>query len=226
MSKYLVFGATGSLGKETVELLLSAGNRVVTVGRSNRSSCEVSLENPTWVSDAISDGLIDGIVWAQGVNGAGTVLSTTESELFAAFEANVVFIQRTLYQLISGEALASTTRAVVISSMWQEHARANKFAYLVTKAALSGLVKSIAIDMAPFGLSINAVLPGVIDTPMTRANLSSDQIANIEQDSLGGFLAKPIEVAQTISWLLSKESSGLTSQFITVDNGWTINRHV
>jgi 3-oxoacyl-[acyl-carrier protein] reductase len=226
MSKYLVFGATGSLGKETVDLLFSAGHRVVTVGRSNESACEVSLENPSWVSHAILDGELDGIVWAQGINSAGNVLTTSESELLAAFEANVVFIQRTLNQLVSGEALASTCRAVVISSMWQEHARANKFAYMVTKAALSGLVKSIAIDMAPSGLSINAVLPGVIDTPMTRANLSAEQVANIEHDTLGGALAKPGNVAQTISWLLSKESSGLTSQFITVDNGWTINRHV
>ena len=80
--------------------------------------------------------------------------------------------------------------------------------------------------MAPSGLSINAVLPGVIDTPMTRANLSAEQIANIEKDSLGGYLANPGNVAQTISWLLSEDSAGLTSQFITVDNGWTINRHV
>lgn len=226
MNKYLVFGATGSLGKETVELLLSAGHRVVTVGRSSASGCEVSLEDSSWVSRAIDDGKLDGIVWAQGINGAGSVLTTPESDLLQAFEANVVFIQRTLNQLVSGSALASTCRAVVISSMWQEHARANKFAYLVTKAALSGLVKSIAIDMAPHGLSINAVLPGVIDTPMTRVNLSAEQIARIEQDTLGGFLANPNNVAQTIAWLLSLESQGLTSQFITVDNGWTINRHV
>jgi NAD(P)-dependent dehydrogenase (short-subunit alcohol dehydrogenase family) len=97
---------------------------------------------------------------------------------------------------------------------------------MVTKSALEGLVKSIAIDCAEEGLAINAVLPGVIDTPMTRTMLDSKQLRAIESSTLGGSLATPSEVAEVTSWLLSQKSSGVNGQFITVDKGWTVNRHV
>lgn len=226
MSKFLVFGATGALGKATVQELRSQGHEVLTVGRSQTSECDYSLDRDSWAEEIAARGELDGIVWAQGVNSAGTVITTSETDLIQAFEANVVFISRTLTQLFESKCLANPCRGVVISSMWQSHARANKFAYIVTKAALSGLVKSVAIDMAETGFRINAVLPGVIDTPMTRANLSQDQILGIETSTLGSKLAVPENVARTIGWLLSSASEGLNSQFITVDNGWTINRHV
>lgn len=226
MSTFLVFGAAGALGKATVEKLLSNGDQVITAGRSSSSGCDIATDNPSWASDLASSSKLDGVVWAQGANSAGTVLSTSSDQLSEAFEANVGYIHKTLQELSNNGALTNPCRGVVISSMWQEHARANKFAYLVSKAALSGFVKSVAIDMAEIGFTLNAVLPGVIDTPMTRANLSEGQILSIEQDSLGGELAVPENVAEAISWLLSDHSRGITSQFLTVDNGWTINRHV
>jgi NAD(P)-dependent dehydrogenase (short-subunit alcohol dehydrogenase family) len=61
---------------------------------------------------------------------------------------------------------------------------------------------------------------------MTRANLSAEQVERIEADSLGGRLAVPEDVAETTKWLLSPLSRGVNAQFITVDAGWTVNRHV
>lgn len=225
MSTFLVFGAAGALGRATVEKLLSQGNQVISAGRSSSSGCDITTDKLNWASD-LGSSRLDGVVWAQGANSAGTVLSTTSEQLSEAFEANVGYVHKTLKALANSGVLNNPCRGVVISSMWQEHARANKFAYLVSKAALSGFVKSVAIDMAETGFTLNAVLPGVIDTPMTRANLSAAQIQSIEQDSLGGELAVPENVAEAISWLLSDQSRGITSQFLTVDNGWTINRHV
>lgn len=226
MSTFLVFGATGALGKATVEKLISNGYQVISAGRSSSSGCDIATDNLSWASDLASSTKLDGVVWAQGANSAGTVLSTSSDQLSDAFEANVGYVHMTIQRLVNSGALKNPCRGVVISSMWQEHARANKFAYLVSKAALSGLVKSVAIDLAETGFTLNAVLPGVIDTPMTRANLTEEQILSIEQDSLGGELAVPENVAEAILWLLSEHSRGITAQFITVDNGWTINRHV
>lgn len=226
MSTFLVFGAAGALGKATVEKLRSNGDQVITAGRSNSSGCDIATDNLNWSLDLSTTFQLDGVVWAQGANSAGTVLSTSSEQLSEAFEANVGYVHKTIQQLASSGTLKNPCRGVVISSMWQEHARANKFAYLVSKAALSGLVKSVAIDMAETGFTLNAVLPGVIDTPMTRANLTEKQILSIKQDSLGGELAVPDNVAEAITWLLSEHSRGITSQFLTVDNGWTINRHV
>jgi NAD(P)-dependent dehydrogenase (short-subunit alcohol dehydrogenase family) len=56
--------------------------------------------------------------------------------------------------------------------------------------------------------------------------LAQQQIQNVEANSLGGRLANANEVAKTVSWLASQQSSGLNAQFLTVDKGWTVKRSV
>jgi NAD(P)-dependent dehydrogenase (short-subunit alcohol dehydrogenase family) len=224
MSRVLVFGASGALGSEIAKLLAAGGATVIRAGRTAKA--DVSTNEPNWASKLASQGKVSGVVWAQGTNSAGTILTTTAEQLSESFESNVSYIMTTLQALVEAKALANPARTVVLSSIWQEHARDKKFAYVTTKAALSGLVKSAAIDLADHGIAMNAVLPGVIDTPMTRANLSAEQIERVEASSLGGKLAKPESIASAVEWLLSEKSGGLNGQFITVDQGWTINRNV
>jgi 3-oxoacyl-[acyl-carrier protein] reductase len=71
------------------------------------------------------------------------------------------------------------------------------------------------------GIRVNAVLPGVIDTPMTRKALSTEAINRIERETPFGKLVSEDELASVVSWLLSRESQGVLGQFIQVDNGWT-----
>lgn len=226
MSNYLIFGASGAIGSEIVAALQRDGNQVVRVLRQGHESDSISLASPDWAKDASLLGPFDGALWAQGINSSGTVLSTDVADLTSAFEANVVFIAQTLAALVDAGAFSQNARLVVLSSIWQEHSRDNKFAYSVSKSALAGFVRSVAIDLANFGISINAVLPGVIDTPMTKQNLTASQIESVESSSLGGKLTSIGEIYEAVNWLLSAKSSGLNGQFLTVDKGWSINRHV
>ena len=226
MSNIVVFGSSGALGSAIVDLLRLEGNRVIEATRGAATGDGVSLSESTWAEKSKAAGLVDGIVWAQGTNSANTILSSTREDLESALSANVYFIVESLQALVNAKALANNCRTVVLSSIWQDHARNNKFTYMVSKAAVEGLVKSASIDLAPHGIAVNAVLPGVIDTPMTRKNLSSEQVASVEEMSLGASLATPVDVANAVSWLLSSASAGLKGQFLTVDQGWTINRRV
>jgi NAD(P)-dependent dehydrogenase (short-subunit alcohol dehydrogenase family) len=96
----------------------------------------------------------------------------------------------------------------------------------VSKASLEGLVNSVLADFSENGLRINAVLPGVIDSPMTRANLSDKQIGTIENQTPSGKLVTAKELARVIAWLLSEDSLGINGQFICVDNGWSNVRSI
>jgi NAD(P)-dependent dehydrogenase (short-subunit alcohol dehydrogenase family) len=224
--KALVFGASGSLGAEICLELESQGFEVIRASRSKTQGFHISLGDKNWAENAASLGTFDAVIWAQGINSAGTVLDTTSQEILNSFEANVLSITETLRALELAKALSTPSRGVVLSSIWQEHGRGNKLAYMVSKSAISGLIKSVAIDMAENGFSINAILPGVIDTPMTRSMLSPEQIENIKSNSLGGRLVNAQEVAKTAVWLASSSSSGINAQFITVDKGWTVKRSV
>ena len=222
MSSYLVFGATGSIGSEIVEVLRSRGNTVVEANRTLEKGRNVVTSRDDWTSVAKSLGPFDGLVWAQGVNSSETILTATREDILGAFEANVVFIAETLKQLHQVGAIKRPCRAVVLSSIWQQSSRSSKLSYSISKSALSGLVKSIAIDLADSQLSINAVLPGVLDTKMTRANLTPEQIKSVEHRTPGGSLVTTKEIANVVSWLLSEQSSGINGEFITVDNGWSV----
>ncbi len=222
MSTYLVFGATGSIGSEIVEVLRSQGNTVIEASRTFDKAGHLALNADDWAGEAKNLGPFDGLVWAQGVNSSETILTATKENILGAFEANVVFIAETLKQLHQVGAIKRPCRAVVLSSIWQQSSRSSKLSYSISKSALSGLVKSIAIDLAESQLSINAVLPGVLDTKMTRANLTPEQIKSVENRTIGGTLVTTQEIANVVSWLLSEQSSGINGQFITVDNGWSV----
>ena len=226
MKTVLVFGATGALGSQICQVLEADAYRVLKATRSASSEGQINISQPGWTSQLSAFPRLDGVVWAQGANMGGSVLATSDQELRDMFETNVVFIASTVRQLVDAGALNRPCRTVVLSSIWQDHARNNKFAYLVSKAAVSGLVKSLAIDLAEHGVAVNAVLPGVVDTPMTRANLTSEQLDRVQANSLGGSLVTATDIATATEFLLSDRSAGLNSQFLTVDNGWTVNRHV
>jgi NAD(P)-dependent dehydrogenase (short-subunit alcohol dehydrogenase family) len=141
-------------------------------------------------------------------------------------EANITFVASTLKLLVDKKLLNKPCRSVVLGSVWQNLSRTNKFAYTVSKSAVAGLVGSIASDMADYGLSINAVLPGVVDSPMTRANLSKPSLERIQRESLGRELVSATEVADVVAFLISANSSGINGQSIVVDHGWSKARHV
>lgn len=223
MNNYLVFGSSGTLGKEIVATLKRQGSSVVEATRAPKEKEQNDLNSPGWVSEAAKHGPFDGVVWAQGANSSDTILTADKSTTLSLMESNVMFIVETIQKLVSIKALNDPCRTVVLSSIWQESSRSSKFSYSVSKSALHGLVQSAAIDLARDGISINAVMPGIIDTPMTRANLTVDEIKSAERRSLGGQLATSENVAETVSWLLGNNSRGINGEFIKVDHGWSIN---
>ena len=114
----------------------------------------------------------------------------------------------------------------VLSSIWQTIAKQNKLSYSVTKSALRGLVLSAANDMAREGHLINAILPGVIDTPMTRENLSHSQISEVKNATQFGRLTSLEDVSNTIYFYCSEQNTGITGNFITADLGFTNVRNI
>jgi NAD(P)-dependent dehydrogenase (short-subunit alcohol dehydrogenase family) len=85
---------------------------------------------------------------------------------------------------------------------------------------------SAAADLAQDGHLINAVLPGVLDTPMTRRNLSSDQIAKVAAATKFHRLPSLQSVVSTVLFLCSEDNVDLTGQFITADLGFSNVRFI
>jgi 3-oxoacyl-[acyl-carrier protein] reductase len=215
--KILVFGASGTIGAAIKKELESKGHHVTSASNSSSSS---DIQTVNGFEGIATLGIkFDGCVWAQGVNANDTLLTSEKFE--NTLEANLLFVVKSMKYLIGTELLNSTSSLVLVSSVWQNLSRKNKFSYSVSKASLEGLVNSVLADFSENGLRINAVLPGVIDSPMTRANLSDEQIKTIENQTPSGKLVTAKELARVIEWLVSKDSLGINGQFLNVDNGWS-----
>jgi NAD(P)-dependent dehydrogenase (short-subunit alcohol dehydrogenase family) len=219
MANALVFGGGGQIGAACVERLRDSGFEVVATGRT--ASEGIAAYDPLADKFALpGEGVFDAVVWAQGANVNDSILDFDAERHRAIYDANVLFVLESLHALLTSERLARGARLCVISSVWQRVARPNKLSYKVSKAALHGLVLSAATDLADRGILVNAVLPGAIDTPMTSANLSPEQIGRIEGMTKFERLAALGDVAALVAFLCSSANTSITGQFVAVDLGF------
>ena len=232
----LIFGGTGAIGRAIARRFERAQWRVVGTSRTGSDgnakpvSGEVVRLDPFDAKPGIESldriAPFEAVCWAQGVNINDSAAEFDESRHLDVYRANCLFVLKTLNWLLTRKLLAERARLCVISSIWQQLARQNKLSYCVSKAALQGLVLSAAVDLAPRGILVNAVLPGAIDTPMTRRALSAEQIRRLEQASPFGRLATLEEVAEAVYSLCSRDNKGVSGQFIVVDSGFSYARLV
>jgi 3-oxoacyl-[acyl-carrier protein] reductase len=235
LSTALVFGASGSIGQAICIHLYEHGYRVIGAGRSSSAKSELQESNwAIWTGDEVEfsqdlnsklpGAKLDCVVWAQGMNFNDEIGDFDSEKHLQMYEANVLFILRSLQVIMAGEMLSQNARLCIISSIWQNIARQSKLSYCVTKSALQGLVQSLAIDLGKQGILINAVLPGALDTPMTRSNLNSAQLEKLESATPLQSLASLDDVTGLVYYLCSQDNTGITGQFISADRGFSYAR--
>jgi NAD(P)-dependent dehydrogenase (short-subunit alcohol dehydrogenase family) len=94
-------------------------------------------------------------------------------------------------------------------------------AYVAAKHGVVGLTKAAAIEYARQGIAINAVCPGMVDTPMTREFMTPDIRAALTAECPAGRFAQPDEIASLVLWLIDGNAGFVTGQAMAIDGGWT-----
>jgi NAD(P)-dependent dehydrogenase (short-subunit alcohol dehydrogenase family) len=240
----IVTGASSGLGKATSLRLARDGFAVLAVGRDQTALAAVCVEieraggkarpfvaNVTApdgpmaiVGAAIKEfGGIDALVNGAGVIASGSVADTTDAGWDAMMDVNV----RAPFRLIREAAASLTERrgAVVnISSVAGLRAFPGIASYAVSKAAVDQLTRVAALDLAPKGVRINAVNPGVVITNLhRRGGMDEAKYAEFLERSKTthplGRPGKPEEVADLIAFLVSPASGWITGETIAIDGG-------
>ena len=164
-------------------------------------------------------GGIDALVCNAGISLPVLFTQTTEEEYDRVFSVNTkgVFF---LSQAAAKEMISAGQGAIVnVSSMWGVAGASGEVAYSASKAAVIGLTKALAKELAPSGIRVNCVAPGVTDTEM-NACYDEDAMAALSERTPLGRIADPREIAEAIFFLASEKASFITGQTLTADGGF------
>ena len=225
--KLLIFGGNGVLGTAIANKFKAEGYEVTFgVRKVTNSADQFQLpltDEP--VPELLKGQLFDSVVFAQGANNNDSVINHEPDELTRLFQANVSFITDTTKALMQHNLIKQKGKIVILSSFWEQITRQEKMSYTITKAAVGGLVRSMAVDLGNAkGILVNGLLPGVVDSPMARGLLKPAQIENVQSQTPGHKMVIPLDVANAAYLLGCEDNSAISGQSLFVDYGFTIAR--
>jgi NAD(P)-dependent dehydrogenase (short-subunit alcohol dehydrogenase family) len=214
----LVTGASRGIGAAVAERLRGNGFEVLSPPRS-----ELDLLDNASIDAYLArlDRAVDVLVNNAGINVLGEATEYRDDDLRPMMQVNLLAPLRLAQRLAVGMARRGYGRIVNISSVWSLVTRPRRAVYSTTKAALNGLTRSLAVELAPRGVLVNAVAPGYVETALTLQNNSPQELEVIRQSVPLRRLAQPAEIAEVVAFLASDRNTYMTGQVIVVDGGFT-----
>jgi 3-oxoacyl-[acyl-carrier protein] reductase len=163
-------------------------------------------------------GRLDVLVCSAGISIDGLLLRLKDEDFDRILSVNVKGAVACARAATKVMMRAKVGRVIFLSSIVGEMGNAGQTAYAASKAALLGVTKSMARELASRNITVNAITPGFIDTDMTGA-LTEDQKAAINANIPLGRTGKPDEIAAAVVYLASDEAAYITGQTLRVNGG-------
>lgn len=234
----LVTGAAGGLGQAMTRKLAEAGWQVVVVGRDGDrlqqafgtahrqivADCSTTAGVKALFATLAAEGItVSALAHCIGNIRLGALHRMREQDFNDCLSANLVSAFHTLAGFVGSLRVANQPGAAVfVSSAAARIGTPNHEAVAAAKAGLEGLVRGAAATYAGAGIRVNAVAPGMMETPATAGMISSPTTrdAAARQYPLAG-IGEPAELAELMSWLLSQHAARVTGQVWSLDGGFS-----
>lgn len=241
MKTVLITGSARGIGAATAALFADSGYNVVI--NYNTSEAEASLlceklrakgHNAITVKADVSNRdeaefLFDEVKKAFGgvdvlVNNAGIAqqklfTDITVQDYDRMFDCNVKSVFNCCQCALPYMIHNKNGRIINISSMWGIVGASCEVHYSASKAAVIGMTKALAREVAPSGITVNCIAPGVIDTPMNK-DFDEETINALKEETPVGRIGNPEEIAKAVLFFAEEDSGFITGQVLGVDGGF------
>lgn len=236
--RVLITGASSGIGREAAIQCARRGASVIATGRNEErlnktlsllegSDHEIIMADLTVDSNKIADIIppINGIVHSAGIMSLTPFMHITGEMMQKMMQVNFYSPVILTQALLKHKKLNSNSSIVFVSSLAGNIiASKGNSAYSASKAALSGIARVMALELASRHIRVNCLLPGMVKTELINSFLESltpEQLAEDEKKYPLGY-GSPVDVANAAMYLLSDASSWITGQSIILDGGFSI----
>ena len=239
MKRILISGGSRGIGRGLVEAFRQNSDKVAFIYKSNHEAArevakatgavaiQADVADPHQVRRAVEEaenalgGHVDVLVNNAGVSLISVMQDVTDIQWREVLDTNLSGAFYLSREVLPGMISSKNGRIIHIGSMWGKVGASCEVAYSAAKAGQRGLTLSMAKELAPSGITVNCVEPGVIDTAM-NAKLGAETLAALVEDTPVGRLGTPADVSAAVLFLASEAASFITGQCLAVDGGFAL----